>query len=73
MLTAFFRSRRKFARPMDTGLSLMRFFRLRIRSCPAEKRTASSGEIPVAIFTGLRTETDTMNQQTRTVRSTDNP
>ena len=58
MLTAFLRSRRKFASPIDTGLSLMRFFRLRIRSCPAEKRTASSGEIPAAIFTGLWMETD---------------
>ena len=43
----------------------MCFFRLRIRSCPAEKRTASSGEIPAAIFTGLRTEMVTMNQQTK--------
>ncbi len=73
MLAAFFRSRRKFARPMDTGLSLMRFFRLCIRSCPAEKRTASNGEIPAAIFTGLRMETDTMNQQARTVKSTASP
>ena len=48
----------------------MRFFRLRIRSYPAEKRTASSGEIPAAIFTGLWMETDTMNQQTKTVKST---
>mgnify|MGYP006922422872 CR=1 FL=1 len=51
-----------------TGLSLIRFFRLCIRSCPAEKRTASSGEIPAAIFTGAWMEMDTMNQQARTVR-----
>ena len=70
MLTAFLHSCRKFASPIDRGVSLMRLFRLRIRSCPVEKRTASSGETLAAIFTGLRTEMDTINQQINTVRDT---
>ena len=70
MLIVFFRSRLKFAIPIETGLSLMFFFRLRIFFCAEVKRTASMGEIPAAIFTGLRMEIDTMIQLLMSVKIT---
>ena len=68
--TVFFRSRLKFAIPIETGLSLIFFFRLRMSFCAGVKRTASMGEIPAAIFTGLRMETDTMIQLLISVKIT---
>ena len=59
----FLRSRMKFAIPMETGLSLMCFLRLCTASGSGENRTASTGEMPEAIFIGLRMETDTIIQQ----------
>ena len=46
------------------------FFRLRMSFCTGVKRTASMGEIPAAIFTGLRMEIDTMIQLLMSVRET---
>ena len=66
----FLRSRLKFAIPIETGLSLIFFFRLRMSFCTGVKRTASMGEIPAAIFTGLRMEIDTMIQPLMSVRET---
>ena len=48
----------------------MFFFLLRIFFCAGVKRTASIGEIPAAIFTGLRMETDTMIQLLTSVKIT---
>lgn len=70
ILIVFFRSRLKFAIPIETGLSLMFFFRLRMAFCAGVKRTASMGEIPAAIFTGLRMEIDTMSQLLISVKIT---